>query len=131
MSAPPAHEFAGEPTSPAAARSFAKKAVAALLAGAVPQSLCDDLELVVSELVTNAVRAGSPTIGVTVELVRGRVVVRVSDRAGGWPHERQSRLDDVGGRGLPLVSALSAAWGVQLADDGKVVWAELDVPSER
>ena len=39
-------------------------------------------------------------------------------------------LDDVGGRGLPLVSALSAAWGVQLADDGKVVWAELDVPSE-
>jgi anti-sigma regulatory factor (Ser/Thr protein kinase) len=130
VSAPSEHEFASEPTSPAAARSFAKHAVAGLLAGAPPQPLCDDLELVVSELVTNAVRAGSPSIGVSVAVERGRVVVRVSDRAGGWPQERQARLDDVGGRGLPLVSALSAAWGVQLADDGKVVWAELDVPSE-
>jgi len=94
----------------------------------VPSSLCDDLELVVSELVTNAVRAGSPSIGVSMALEGDRLVLRVSDEAGGWPEPRDADVYDTGGRGLPLVSAISASWGVRLSGTGKVVWAELLVP---
>lgn len=123
------HEFAGDPASPAAARGFAKFAAADLLGPPIPPALCDDLELVVSELVTNAVRAGSPTVVVTIAVEAGRVLVRVTDEAQGWPEQRAAGIHDVGGRGLPLVSALSTAWGVRPAARGKVVWAELAIPA--
>jgi anti-sigma regulatory factor (Ser/Thr protein kinase) len=122
-------EFEADPRAPAAARVFAKAALAELLERPSPTALCDDLELVVSELVTNAVRAGSPVVTVAVSLERTRIVVRVSDHAVGWPEEREAAADDPGGRGLPLVSALSASWGVRLIESGKVVWAELAVPA--
>jgi two-component sensor histidine kinase len=122
-------EYVASPRTPAAARSFAKSAVGEILDGPVPVELCDDLALVISELVTNAVRAGSPTVRVALALERSRVVVRVSDEATGWPEERAAGEDDPGGRGLPLVGALSASWGVRLLGTGKVVWAELAVPS--
>jgi anti-sigma regulatory factor (Ser/Thr protein kinase) len=124
------HEFAGDPRSPAGARSFAKSALGDLLTTPVPSSLCDDVELVVSELVTNAVRAGSPTVRVGVAIKQDRVVVQVSDVAGGWPEPREAGIHDPHGRGLPLVSALSASWGVRRAPIGKVVWAELPIPSD-
>lgn len=119
------HVFAGDPRSPSGARSFVKSAIGDLLGGPVPQRLCDDLELVASELVTNAVRAGSPRIGVALALEGDRVVIRVSDEAAGWPEPRMADIYDIGGRGLPLVSAISTSWGVRLSGTGKVVWAEL------
>lgn len=122
-------EFAGDAASPAAARSFAKAALSDLLQQSVPPMLCDDLELIVSELVTNAVRAGSPTVVVSVGTQEGRIVVRVSDEAAGWPEQHEATIHDIGGRGLPLVSALSETWGVRMADTGKVVWAELKIPA--
>jgi anti-sigma regulatory factor (Ser/Thr protein kinase) len=122
-------EFAGDATSPAAARSFAKAALARLLHKSAPPVLCDDLELIVSELVTNAVRAGSPTVLVSVTAKIGRIVVHVTDEAQGWPEQREATIHDIGGRGLPLVSALSETWGVRMADNGKVVWAELKIPA--
>lgn len=123
-----AHEFAGDVQSPAAARGFAKSALSELLPVPVPPELCDDVELVVSELVTNAVRAGSPTITVQVSLESAAVFVRVSDEAVGWPEERQAGVHDTSGRGLPLVSALSKSWGVRIVEHGKVVWAALALP---
>ncbi|MDT4926831.1 MAG: hypothetical protein QOG01_4544 [Pseudonocardiales bacterium] len=122
-------EFAGDATSPAAARTFAKAALTDLLDRSVPPVLCDDLELIVSELVTNAVRAGSPTVVVSVGTQDGRILVRVTDEAEGWPEQREATTHDIGGRGLPLVSALSETWGVRKADTGKVVWAELNIPA--
>ena len=121
--------FDGDPRSPAAARSFVRSAVGSLLTRPAPASLCDDLELVVSELVTNAVRAGSPTVAVAVVVDDDRVVLRVSDAAGGWPDPRDTDVYDTGGRGLPLVSAISTSWGVRMSGDSKVVWAELVIPS--
>jgi hypothetical protein len=56
-------------------------------------------------------------------------MVRVTDEAEGWPEQRAATIHDVGGRGLPLVSALSEKWGVRTADTGKVVWAELKIPA--
>jgi anti-sigma regulatory factor (Ser/Thr protein kinase) len=119
------HQFAGDPRSPGAARHFAKAALTELLDPPVPPELYDDVELVVSELVTNAVRAGSPTVLVTIENAAGKVIVQVADQAEGWPEQRDAGIHDPGGRGLPLVSAVSQSWGVRMAATGKVVWAEL------
>ena len=121
-------EFAGDARSPAAARGFAKSTVTRLLGRPVPPLLGDDIELIVSELVTNAVRAGSSRIVVGVGLDDGRIRLHVTDEAGGWPEPRHAGVYDTHGRGLPLVSALSASWGGRLAPPGKVVWAELAVP---
>ncbi|HEU5267202.1 MAG TPA: ATP-binding protein [Jatrophihabitans sp.] len=122
-------EFIAEPLTPSVARVFAKTALPQLLGGPPPEGLSDDLELVVSELVTNAVLAGTPTVAVSLSLERTRVVVRVRDEASGWPQQRAATADDPGGRGLLLVAALSATWGVRLAETGKVVFAELAVPA--
>ena len=115
---------------PSLARTFVEASLGSAYrdVGMVAET-CDDLVVIVSELVTNAVRAGSGEVGLTVGLERGRVVVRVTDSAVGWPEPRTAAIDDPGGRGLPLVAALSAAWGVRLADTGKTVWAELAVSS--
>jgi anti-sigma regulatory factor (Ser/Thr protein kinase) len=118
-------EFPADDRAPAAARSFAKDAIGRLLDRSVPPSVCDDLELIVSELVTNAVRAGSATVHVAVEHLADTLAVHVRDQAAGWPEPRAAGIHDPGGRGLPLVSAISRRWGVRLAGGGKVVWAEL------
>ena len=120
-------EFAGDPRSPAAARSFARAALGELADPPVRPALCDDVELIVSELVTNAVRAGSPTVLVAIERDDDIVTVRVTDHADGWPEPREAGIHDPGGRGLPLVSAVSRSWGVRLRATGKVVWAEVPV----
>ena len=87
--------------------------------------LADVAELVVSELVTNAVRYGAG--GVSLQLSRhdDGVVVEVGDAGGGTPRRRRAAADDEGGRGLLLVGALAAGWGVRHVGAGKVVWCRL------
>ena len=121
--------FPGGVGSPAAARAFVSDAIGALVRGAISVQLCDDVQLVVSELVTNAVQAGSRSIVVSVGRADDRIQVTVRDEAEGWPEPRESGVRDPGGRGLVLVGAVSTAWGVRLAGGGKTVWAELAIPS--
>ncbi len=121
-------EFACDAHTPSAARSFATETLRSELGQALSSDVRYDVELIVSELVTNAVRAGSANVNVCVGFQNGKVIVRVTDQATGWPEQREAGVHDAGGRGLPLVSALSAAWGVRMADTGKVVWAEVPVP---
>lgn len=128
MSTPTEHVFPGDPTSAAAARSFARTTLVSLLGADAAAALHDDVQLIVSELVTNAIRARSATVRVTLQLVGRRLAIRVGDEAPGWPEQRSAGIHDTTGRGLPLVSALSASWGVAMAVSGKVVWAELDLP---
>ncbi len=99
------------------------------------QAAADEAELVLSELVTNAVRVpvpGDRMVGVRIEC-RGRgelLRLEVSDAGAGWPEVRQPGELDKGGRGLLLVEALAHRWGVdeRRADIGKTVWAELLAP---
>lgn len=126
---PTGREFLGDTAAPAGARAYVMATVVELLPGGLDPTLRDDLELVVSELVTNAVRAGSPTVTVGVTAERGRIVLRVGDEGTGWPEPRDAGIHDVNGRGLALVSAMCASWGVRLAGDGKTVWAELEIRS--
>ncbi|MFJ7116467.1 SpoIIE family protein phosphatase [Streptomyces albogriseolus] len=88
----------------------------------------DDLdfttELVVSELVTNAIRYGRPPIH--LRLIRDRALLcEVSDDGSTTPHLRRARAFDEGGRGLLLVAQLAEHWGTRHARHGKTVWAEL------
>ncbi|MER6537075.1 SpoIIE family protein phosphatase [Streptomyces sp. 900105755] len=86
----------------------------------------DGALLVLSELVTNAVRFG--TGPVTVRLVRAgsRLTCEVGDSGNGRPRLRRGDLLDDGGRGLQVVHKLTTRWGVRWTDTGKAVWAELE-----
>lgn len=92
------------------------------------RDLADDLALVVSELVTNAVRYGSPPVVVELEDGEQTVTVAVADSGGGRPRARQADSDDEGGRGLLLVELLAAETGVRADPPGKTVWAALSGP---
>ncbi|WP_241844523.1 ATP-binding SpoIIE family protein phosphatase [Kitasatospora sp. CB01950] len=80
-------------------------------------------ELVLSELVTNAIRyAGGP---VMVRLIRSSVLTcEVSDPSATQPRMRRARLTDEGGRGLYLVAQLTERWGSRYTRTGKTIWAE-------
>ena len=84
-------------------------------------------ELVVSELVTNAIRhAQSP---IQLRLIRDRTLIcEVSDGSSTAPHLRRARAFDEGGRGLFLVSRLTVRWGTRQTPHGKTIWAEQALP---
>ncbi|MET8964190.1 SpoIIE family protein phosphatase [Streptomyces sp. NPDC004074] len=91
------------------------------------EDLEDATKLIVSELVTNAVRHGTGPIA--LRLLRHRVLTcEVSDTAAFIPRQRRARTTDENGHGLSLVTNLSRRWGARSTSDGKVVWAEQDLP---
>ncbi|MEU0425967.1 SpoIIE family protein phosphatase [Streptomyces canus] len=80
-------------------------------------------ELVVSELVTNAIRYAVGPI--RLRLIRERsLVCEVFDSGDTAPHLRHPRTTDEGGRGLLLVSQFAQRWGTRFAPEGKIIWAE-------
>jgi anti-sigma regulatory factor (Ser/Thr protein kinase) len=86
----------------------------------------DDAELVVSELVTNALVHAGTRCELRIGLSGTALRVQVTDGAGGVPDPQAVTGGDEHGRGLLLVSLLCAAWGTEpLASGGKVVWAEM------
>lgn len=86
----------------------------------------DDVELVVAELVTNAVLHGAPPATVIVRAGADRIRVEVADAGRHLPVTSPRRGEAMTGRGLELVAAVAAAWGVdRRPGGGKVVWAEL------
>lgn len=129
VSAPAEREFTADQSAPAAARTFVNAVMVGLVPDAVPPTLREDIELVVSELVTNAVRAASPTVRVGVTYRQGRLLLQVQDDGTGWPEPRDAGVHDTTGRGLAIVSAVCTSWGMRLTEsDRKTVWAELEIP---
>lgn len=112
------------PTSPARARAMA----AGLVRDLHLESLGDDLALVVSELVTNAVRYADPPVELEIEAGESAVTVAVVDGTPGRPVPRPSDDDAEGGRGLSLISHLATETGVRPSPPGKTVWAALPRP---
>ncbi|MEV5435555.1 ATP-binding protein [Streptomyces sp. NPDC052682] len=118
------------PADPGAVRA-ARSVVRAQLRGWALDSVGDLTALLVSELVTNALRHATGPIG--VRLVRpsaphGVLLVEVSDTLPDPPRERLARPEDESGRGLQLVATASNRWGTRPGADGKTVWFELAVP---
>jgi anti-sigma regulatory factor (Ser/Thr protein kinase) len=115
------------------AAAQARHTVAAL---DVPRATREALTLIVTELVTNAIRHAGAAPGTAVDLNiatgPGPVRVTVRDRGRGFdPSSLDHRPDPLaaGGQGLVIVAALAAAWGVERNRDGCTVWC--DVASER
>ncbi|AOR31234.1 protein phosphatase [Streptomyces fodineus] len=92
------------------------------------EPLVTPVESIVSELVTNAIRhGGGPS---RLRLIQHRVLTcEVFDSNTGQPRPRHPHTLDEHGRGLQLVAQLSRRWGSRCATDGKVVWAEQDLPA--
>ena len=87
-------------------------------------------ELVVSELVTNAIRYGEPPI--KLRLIRDTsLICEVSDTSSTAPHLRRARAFDEGGRGLLLVAQLTQGWGTRHTTNGKTIWCAQTLPRGR
>ncbi|MFE5937066.1 SpoIIE family protein phosphatase [Streptomyces sp. NPDC056470] len=80
-------------------------------------------ELVVSELVTNAIRHATGPIRLRLILER-TLICEVFDASSTSPHLRHARTTDEGGRGLFLISQFTRRWGTRYTAEGKVIWAE-------
>ncbi|MER6082872.1 SpoIIE family protein phosphatase [Streptomyces sp. NPDC001833] len=81
------------------------------------------LELILSELVTNAIRYATGPVG--VRLIHDRCLIcEVSDGSSVSPHLRRAATLDEGGRGLFLVAQFADRWGTRYTPDGKVIWTE-------
>ncbi|MFH8735905.1 SpoIIE family protein phosphatase [Streptomyces sp. NPDC017964] len=94
----------------------------------------DDLlfttQLIVSELVTNAIRYGRPPMD--LRLIRHDVLVcEVTDSSSTQPRLRRARTTDEGGRGLFLVARLGGRWGCRHGQNGKTIWSEQDIQDFR
>ncbi|WP_394815838.1 ATP-binding SpoIIE family protein phosphatase [Streptomyces gibsoniae] len=85
-------------------------------------------ELILSELVTNAIRYAAPPVH--LRLLRDTsLVVEVSDSSSTSPHLRYATGMDEGGRGIFLVDQFAERWGTRFTPAGKTVWAEQPAPS--
>ena len=99
--------------------------------GMLPAPIRDDVLLLVSELVTNAVRhaGGGPERPLHVQLRRGprRVVVAVADEGPGftWHPTSPPAGNESGGWGLFLVDQIADRWGVECTTSGSCVWFEI------
>ncbi|GHJ94942.1 hypothetical protein SNE510_44610 [Streptomyces sp. NE5-10] len=109
-----------EDAAPGRARRLARRA----LARWDLEELTDSVELLISEVVTNAVRYAERPV--TLRLLKTDVLrCEVGDDSPQLPRQRRARETDEGGRGLFLVNRLARRWGATRLSGGKVVWFEL------
>jgi DNA-binding NarL/FixJ family response regulator len=113
-------DLPAEPTSPGVARTLVRD-----LLNADAEHMVATAELLITELVTNAVVHTSSAPRVEVELFPDRVRVAVQDDDPTPPRPRNPAQDEPGGRGLVLLEELSTRWGSDPVGIGKVVWFEL------
>src|SRR5690606_15265000 len=114
-------QFPNDRTAPRLARGFVRD----LLSGEGEQ-LVSTVELLVSELTTNAVLHAHSAPHIDVKITPRAVRVDVYDTDPTAPVMRTPDLGAAGGRGLMLLDSLATRWDIEPRDDGKVVWFELD-----
>ncbi|MBW5482167.1 amino acid permease [Streptomyces bambusae] len=116
-------ELESDPASAGAARA----AVGGQLAAWGLDELTFTTELIVSELVTNAIRYTEGPVH--VRLIRDEYLIcEVSDTGHTSPHLRHAATDEEGGRGLFIIAQMTHRWGTRYTPDGKTIWAEQVVP---
>ncbi|MFF0001778.1 SpoIIE family protein phosphatase [Streptomyces avermitilis] len=114
-----AWELAAAPESVGQARAWVAQRLDAWGLG----ELTFTTELLVSELLTNAIRYGMPPVG--LRLIRDRsLICEVSDGSSTSPHVRRALDTDEGGRGLFMVTQFAKLWGTRYHTRGKTIWAE-------
>ncbi|MER5982814.1 ATP-binding protein [Streptomyces sp. NPDC001787] len=122
---PPQAIYSADPESVRAARRYVREATACQ-EPSVTEDALGTLELVTSELVTNAVRYGTEpgdSFLVKVGAQPGSCRIEVHDTCRRRPRIRPASDERVRGRGMHLVEALAVQWGVNDREFGKIVWA--------
>jgi PAS domain S-box-containing protein len=120
-----AWQLVDAPTAAATARNHVRRQLVAWHLG---ENIAFNTELIASELVTNALRYGSPPL--ELRLINDRVLTcEVRDTSPAGPHLVHARAVDEGGRGLFIIAQLAQAWGTRHMAEGKTVWAEQSIPS--
>lgn len=113
-------QLAHERTTPSVARELVRER---LEAWKLDDETVYATELIVSELITNAVRYGTPPLQLRLLLDR-TLTCEVHDSSSVAPHLRHARTVDEGGRGLFIVSQLASHWGTRFSREGKALWTE-------
>src|SRR4029077_13825774 len=94
------------------------------------EDLIDNTELLVSELVTNAIKYANGEVMLRLILEPDTLVCEVHDSSPALPRVLQVDKDAENGRGLHVVSRVASRWGVRRTSGGKVVWCQQQVPEE-
>ncbi|MFF4846244.1 ATP-binding protein [Streptomyces collinus] len=103
----------------------ARRLVTAQISDWAVDDLADTAELLVSELVTNALRHTRGPLRLNLQWGRGRLLCEVEDTESADPMRGTAGLDAEGGRGTELIDMLADAWGSKRTATGKTVWFEL------
>jgi two-component sensor histidine kinase len=116
---------------PASASAVRREITLDLDLHGVPPERIDEVALVASELIGNAVRHCDATerneLDVNWTVGTEAVLLSVEDASDALPVLRQAPADAPSGRGLTIVQALTSAWGVEPTQRGKRVWARIDL----
>lgn len=117
----------GRHSSPRRARKHVRSALAEC---GLREGTADALELIASELVTNAVRhTRTPQVVVQLAVSARNALLTVTDQGPTPPSQPLAADDDESGRGLPLINAMAASWGIRRVGSGSAFWACVDVPA--
>jgi anti-sigma regulatory factor (Ser/Thr protein kinase) len=121
------------PYAPASVAVARRRLTDDLTAAGIYDTAVGDAALVVSELLSNAIRHASPLPGENVQVAwavgDGAVEVTVSDGGSATrPRPANASLSSLGGRGLDIVDYLCRGWGVRTDDNGLTVWAIVAAP---
>ena len=100
------------------------------LASTCPPETIENAALLVTELVSNVVVHAHTDMLLVVDVVPGRVDLRVQDSSEATPERQDIAPDAINGRGIAIVEELATSWGVERRQGKKVVWAILDYPVE-
>jgi two-component sensor histidine kinase len=114
---------------PSSAAIVRKEIAADLSAHRITPDSVDDVILVASELVGNAIThvGGEADLDIAWSIDESTVIVRVQDGSTEQPRMRQATPTATNGRGLTIVTALALEWGVHQVGLGKQVWARIAV----
>ncbi|GAB3990401.1 hypothetical protein GCM10029978_118190 [Actinoallomurus acanthiterrae] len=120
------------PHAPSSVSGVRKRLCADLLASGVYEEVADDAAVIISELISNALRHARPLPSgdIRVSWSRDGDLIQLAVSDGGSmtePRRTRAALSSLGGRGLSIVETLSEGWGVSHEDDGTTVWASLRV----
>lgn len=124
------------PCAPASVAVARQRLMADLDAAGIVQAAVRDAVLVISELLSNAIRHARPLPGASVQVAwavdNDSVEVAVSDGGGPTrPYPAHASVSSLGGRGLDIVEYLARTWGVRADPAGLTVWAVMAAPAER
>lgn len=113
--------------SPSAVAVARRRTREQLAAWGLKGETADDTQLIVSELVTNAVRYGTPPI--ELRLIHDRTLTcEVRDAGSASPRLRHAGVVEEGGRGLFIIAQLAQTWGTRYTASGKTIWTEQTLP---